>query len=445
MRVLWLCNRALPVVAAELNIDAGNKEGWLTGLSERIMEEKNEELTLGVCFPVSKELANRKCEGVIEGYTFYEDTSRPENYDVRLEHRMKEIVDDFRPDVVHIFGAEFPHTLAMVKAFNNPSRTLIGIQGICTLIAGAYLTGLPERVAKRSTLRDFLKSDSILEQQKKFFKRGAYEQKALSLTGNVTGRTEVDKKYAFDCNSKVNYFFMNETLRSNFYTGTWTMKTCEKHSIFVSQGDYPIKGLHLLLRALPAILEEYPDTRVYVAGNCITGDESFRKRIKISSYGKYLRELVEEYGIQDKVVYLGNLTADAMKEQFLKSNVFVSCSTMENSPNSVGEAMLLGVPVVASEVGGVSSLITHMEEGILYEATNTKALCNAVLKIFDAYEYEDQDKMRPIRVKEEDVSKVRAFPVKARARAFETHNPGKNYKRLMEIYEQIMEGSAKEE
>ena len=44
MRVLWLCNRALPVVAAELNIDAGNKEGWLTGLSERIMEEKNEEL-----------------------------------------------------------------------------------------------------------------------------------------------------------------------------------------------------------------------------------------------------------------------------------------------------------------------------------------------------------------------------------------------------------------
>ena len=46
MRVLWVCNRCLPVVAAELKMDAGNKEGWLAGLSERILEEKNEELEL---------------------------------------------------------------------------------------------------------------------------------------------------------------------------------------------------------------------------------------------------------------------------------------------------------------------------------------------------------------------------------------------------------------
>ena len=110
---------------------------------------------------------------------------------------------------------------------------------------------------------------------------------------------------------------------------------------------------------------------------------------------------------------------------------------MENSPNSVGEAMLLGVPVVASKVGGVTSILTDMEEGILYEATNIKELSHAVLKIFDAYEYEDPSKMRPMRVKEEDVEKVRTFPVKARERAFETHNPGKNYKRLMEIYAEI--------
>ena len=163
------------------------------------------------------------------------------------------------------------------------------------------------------------------------------------------------------------------------------------------------------------------------------------KIIKIASYGKYLKELMEKHGIQDKVIYLGNLNAEEMKEQFLKCNVFVSCSTMENSPNSVGEAMLLGVPVVASDVGGVSNLLTDMEEGILYEATNMKALCNAVLKIFDAYEYETPSKMRPLRVKEEEVTKVRTFPVKARERAYETHNPGKNYNRLLEIYHQICE------
>lgn len=439
MRVLWVCNRCLPVVAAEIKMDAGNKEGWLAGLSERILEEKNEGLELGVCFPASKDMAQWQGKFALSAYAFYEDVTKPEVYQEHLEVRMREIVDDFKPDLVHIFGTEFPHTLAMVKAFNNPERTLIGIQGICTLYADAYLTGIPEKVAKRSTLRDLLKSDNIMEQQKKFYKRGMFEQKALSLTRNVTGRTDFDREYSYKCNEKVKYYFMNETLRSNFYQGNWVMKNCEKHSIFVSQGDYPIKGLHFLLQAFPDILAEYPDAKIYVAGNCITGDEGFTKKLKIASYGKYLRELMEKYGIQDKVIYLGNLNADEMKEQFLKCNVFVSCSTMENSPNSVGEAMLLGVPVVASDVGGVSNLLTDMEEGILYEATNMKALCNAVLKIFDAYEYEDPVKMRPIRVKEEDVTKVRAFPVKARARAYETHNPGKNYRRLLEIYNQICE------
>ena len=115
------------------------------------------------------------------------------------------------------------------------------------------MEGLPEDVIKRSTLRDLLKKDSILDQQKKFYRRGAYEQKALALTGNVTGRTDWDRYYTKECNANVKYYFMNETLRSNFYEGMWDYKKCEKYSIFVSQGDYPIKGLHFLLRAMKDI------------------------------------------------------------------------------------------------------------------------------------------------------------------------------------------------
>ena len=170
MRVLWLCNRCLPVIAAHLNMDAGNKEGWLAGLSERIIKEKNEELTLGVCFHTTKELGEWKGEYEVTAYGFYEDLGHPEKYDEEMEVRMKAIVKDFKPDMVHIFGTEFPHTLAMVKAFNNPKKTLIGIQGLCFVYADAYLSGLPEDVIKRSTLRDFLKNDNILEQQKKFYR-----------------------------------------------------------------------------------------------------------------------------------------------------------------------------------------------------------------------------------------------------------------------------------
>lgn len=437
MRVLWVCNRCLPVVAAHLNMDAGNKEGWLAGLSERILAEKNEELTLGVCFPTGKDLAEWKGEYEVTAYGFFEDTSHPENYDEKLEIRMKNIVQDFKPDIVHIFGTEFPHTLAMVKAFQNPTKTLIGIQGLCFVYADAYLEGLPDEVISRSTLRDFLKKDSILDQQKKFYRRGAYEQKALALTGNVTGRTDWDKYYTSECNANVKYYFMNETLRSNFYDGVWNYKDCEKYSVFVSQGDYPIKGLHFLLRAMKDILEEYPETKVYVAGNCITGDDGFKKKVKMASYGKYLKELIEEYKLQSHIIFLGNLTAEEMKQRYLKSNVFVSPSTMENSPNSVGEAMILGVPVVSSRVGGVHNLLEDRAEGILYEAKNVQALSNAVIRVFDAYEYEDASRMRPIRVKEDEIEEIRSYPIRAREHALRTHNPDTNYKRLLEIYEDI--------
>lgn len=437
MRVLWLCNRCLPVIAAHLNMDAGNKEGWLAGLSERILEEKNEDLILGVCFPASKELAKWKGEYEVTAYGFYEDFKHPENYSNDLEVRMKEIVEDFQPDIVHIFGTEFPHTLAMVKAFQRPAKTLIGIQGLCFVYADAYLEGLPDDVVKRSTLRDFLKKDNILEQQKKFYKRGAYEQKALALTGNVTGRTDWDKYYAKECNANVKYYFMNETLRSNFYEDVWEYKNCEKYSIFVSQGDYPIKGLHFLLRAMKDVLEEYPESKIYVSGNCVTGDDGLRKKVKLASYGKYLKELIEKNQLQEHIVFLGNLNAEEMKNRYLKSNVFVSPSIMENSPNSVGEAMILGVPVISSRVGGVHNLLEDGKEGILYEATNVQALSNAIIKVFDAYEFEDSSRMRPIRVKEEEIEAIRSYTVHAREHALLTHNPDTNYYRLLEIYEDI--------
>ena len=108
-----------------------------------------------------------------------------------------------------------------------------------------------------------------------------------------------------------------------------------------------------------------------------------------------------------------------------------------DSPNSVGEAMILGVPVISSRVGGVHNLLEDGKEGILYEPANIQALSNAIIRVFDAYEYEDASRMRPIRVKEEEIEEIRMYPINAREHALKTHNPDTNYYRLLEIYEEI--------
>ena len=71
-----------------------------------------------------------------------------------------------------------------------------------------------------------------------------------------------------------------------------------------------------------------------------------------------------------------------MVEQYLKANVFVLPSSIENSPNSLGEAMILGMPCVASCVGGVQDMIIDKKDGFLYPFDEYYMLAHYVCEIF---------------------------------------------------------------
>lgn len=419
MRVLWVCNIMLPVIAEQLGLSYSNKEGWLTGLSERLLDEKTDEIVLGVCFPWQTPIEGKLQNRELYYYGFCEDVVHEERYDENLENSMKRIIDLFCPDIIHCFGTEYGHTYAAVKAFGKPEHTLVGLQGICSSCAEHYLDGIPAGIARHLTFRDLVRRDNLRMQQKKMEKRGERENKILQMTGNVTGRTHYDRTAAENENPGVHYYFMNETMRSNFYGPVWDRKACRRHSIFMSQGNYPVKGLHYMLRALPALKEKYPDVHLYVAGDRIVKEKLLQRLIKQSSYGKYIHDLIKAGKLEDTVTFLGPLNAEQMCGQYLKCHVFASVSTIENSPNSVGEAMLLGVPVVSSLVGGVPDMLRNEEEGLLYPAGDLDGLVRAVGRIFD------QDAL------------AGHFSAAARMHAVKTHDKDANFNRLLEIYHDI--------
>lgn len=380
MKVLWLCNIMLPAFAAAEGLPFSNREGWLTGSFHRLVQEKVETgreeklLELGVCVPVPASLAG--CRKEIDGAVFYgytENLDTPEHYDEHLVQRFQEILNDFRPDIVHIFGTEFPHALAMVRAFQKPERTLVGMQGLCAAIADTYMAELPYKVQRARTFRDIVRRDSLKDQQRKYYARAENEKETLRQVLHITGRTTFDREGTAAIQPDAVYHLLNETLRPEFYEGRWDLNSVERHSIFLSQGDYPLKGFHFVLQAMPEILRHFPDAKLYVAGNSVIGNvggviprKKLPEPVWISAYGVYLKRLIREGNLEGHVIMLGSLDAQQMKQRYQKSHVFVCPSVVENSPNSLCEAMLLGMPVAASRAGGIPDLTKNGEEGLLF-------------------------------------------------------------------------------
>lgn len=427
MKVLWVCNIMPPTIAKQLGVSYSNREGWLSGILDRVAQEQGRNrIELGIAFPVGEEMGdlqrtiqlgeNLSCRC----YGFPENTDTPEVYDPILEKKFEEILADYKPDILHVFGTEFPHALACIKAYGQPARTLVSIQGLCSAIAEEYMADLPVKVQRQVTLRDRIKEDSLKQQKKKFKKRGEHEKEALLLTGHIAGRTDFDREQTARINPSAEYHYLNETLRTIFYHDRWKRTACEPYSIFLSQGDYPLKGFHYLLRALPKVLEQFPDTHVYVAGSNIIEVGTFQDRLKLSAYGKYIRKLIRENRLGGHITMLGRLTAEEMKEQYLRCHLYVLPSALENSPNSLGEAMMLGMPCVAADVGGVHNLLTDGGDGMLYPAGNVEALADRIIEIF---------------TKEAIVER---FSDNARKHARVNHDADQNYYRLIHIYREML-------
>ncbi|MDF2537569.1 MAG: glycosyl transferase family 1 [Herbinix sp.] len=387
MKILWLTNYALPMIAEALGNEKIVNEGWLIGLSKQLMMNSDVELT--VVYPQSG--ITKQITGITEKLRFYgyPELSNKIDYNILLKQDFIEIIYKEKPDVIHIMGSEFPHCYSMVEACiacDYISRAVISIQGLVSICIHHYDLGLPHDALHQRSIRDIIKRDSLQKYKKELYKRGRYEVLALSQVKNVIGRTDWDRACTMQINPEVKYYFNNETLRPPFYGKLWSQNECEPYSLFISQGNNPIKGLHFALKALPLIRKRYPNVKLYIAGSEVLKKKQSYPKWKRKAYENFLFELIENDNLSDNIVFCGTLNETQMCERYLKSNVYISPSLIENSPNSIGEAMLLGVPVVASDVGGVKNLLVHGKEGFIYQADAFYMLAYYVCEILSSKE-----------------------------------------------------------
>jgi glycosyltransferase involved in cell wall biosynthesis len=131
-----------------------------------------------------------------------------------------------------------------------------------------------------------------------------------------------------------------------------------------------VKGLDLLVRAFASVAAKRPDLSLELVGE--------------GPLTPVLRELAGELGVRARVSFAGPLAAEDVADRLRRSDVFVLSSLNETGPRAVLEALCCGLPVVATDVGGVAEAVGN--DGALVSTGDSEALARAVEDVADDLE-----------------------------------------------------------
>lgn len=381
MKVLWITNVTFPEANGLLsqNTEMKGSGGWLTSLADALMADSEIELYVVSISTLVKRLTKLEGEGI--KYYILPIGKGDTRYNSEYEALYREVYNSVKPDVVHIHGTEYPHSLAALRAC-GAQHTVVSMQGLVSVIARYNRGGISIWEAINNlTFHDIVRG-GIIRQQREMFNNGRIEEQLLREAKHVIGRTSFDCGHLWALNPNAKYYHCGEILRKEFYgSRKWDYKECTPHSIFMSQAAFPIKGLHLVIKAMSIVIQHYPDVSLRVAGRDITFlNRGLEDRFRITGYGNIVRKLIKKYGLENHITFTGQLNAQEMISEYLAANVFLCPSSIENSPNSLAEAQLLGVPCIASYVGGIPDMMKGYEE-YLYRYDDVEMLAFSICKV----------------------------------------------------------------
>lgn len=291
----------------------------------------------------------------------------------------RQVVEDFHPDLIQIWGSEFTDGLDLLDAAPGVPAVLY-TQGVITAIDKYPNGGLPLEELRAAQPLPF--QPITLKYRRDAARMAAqvpFEQELARRVGCIITDNEWCAGFfrAMAPETAVAYHMlpMNEA----FQGAPWTPEGCVPHTIFCNAGRTPYKGIHMAVRALARIRPRYPDVKLRIPG-AISFDRLDHWRTP--PYFRYLARLAEELGVRDCLEFPGVLTSAQMAEEMRRAHVFVMPSAIENLSTTLREAMLVGTPAVSASVGCVPEYLHHGENGYLYRYEEYELLAQYVMRLF---------------------------------------------------------------
>ncbi len=131
------------------------------------------------------------------------------------------------------------------------------------------------------------------------------------------------------------------------------------------------KGIEVLLCAFSMLLQQYPTAHLLLVGFVIPGEQNS------------FEALVKKYNLNDRITVTSCIPKHDALRYIRTMDIFAFTSLHDGCPNTVLEAMLAGVPIVATSVGAVPELIEDGKHGLLVPPGSATELCEAMIKMLD--------------------------------------------------------------
>jgi glycosyltransferase involved in cell wall biosynthesis len=376
MRVLWFTGVQLPALTGQ----ELTRAGWQEGLRKALQTyEPQVELGIATFGPAA-------CEPIVQGTTSYFTLPRyiPQSRLSRVWNAWQhnsftpaeygacvELVQSFSPDLVHFHGSE--NFFGLISSQISPPSVL-SIQAIVNGCFPFFFNDLSwNEIAKMLTTLTFIRGGGPIHKWLNWKKYTKIEVEILQNCQNYIGRTEWDRAVLMAFNPKAHYFPCNEILADAYYSLEWRQDSTDCATIYSTSSSSFFKGALLLAKSV-AILKQRgrKNIRLKLAGINPNIDA-----------GKALVEFIHREHLKENITLFERLTPQQISKEMLHAGIYVHPSHIDNSPNSLCEAMLIGMPCVAANTGGVSSLIKDGEDGLLYHDRDPYILADKIARVLD--------------------------------------------------------------
>jgi glycosyltransferase involved in cell wall biosynthesis len=413
MRVLWFTNDPLPAVNRRRGQAVAGTGHWITSLLSSLVRTPGIELEVATIYPG---IADQQFE---EDGVKYFAMGQPRWPHIYFDCRQKdldrcvELVRERAADVVHIHGTErFFGLMAARGLVSTPC--VISLQGLLGPYVPAFFGALsPSEIWRSHRFSELVTPRGLMWLRRAFVKGGRQEQEILARAKSFMGRTDWDRAHVRAANPSADYYHVGEMLRPQFREQRpWSVSEGERHTVIFTNAGDPRRGTEILLRAMVTVRREFPDAKLRLAGRIGT----------TRGYERFLRRRIIDSGLESAIEFLGYLDASAMSRELARTHVFAISSYLENSPNSLCEAMQVGLPCVASYAGGIPSLIEDGRTGLLFPPGDAPLLAESILRIF----------------RDDDLA--RRLGRAARIEASERHAPDRVLSELLDAYRSATEG-----